>query len=349
VHPPFAKLLVAIGIATFGYNAWAFRLASAIAGILLAPTFYALARRVLSRERAALLATVVLLTDGVYLVQSRVAMTNIFAVLFQTAAALALWPARDADRLRWRDAVALGLTLGMAAATRWTSAGTWVLLLLFLAAGRRRRLMQARELAWAALAFAVLPACVYVATYIPWMEQGHTLMDVLGAQRAIWRYHAHLSATHPYTSAWYTWPWLVRPAWYFVDRTPHAVRGIVALGNPLVWWASVPVTIWGLWAGFRRDGRQLLFGAVGFCALYLPWAVGPRSVNFAHYLFEAIPFACLGLGALLDRFWDGDQALLARAYVVLAILLFVVFYPLWTAVPLPPWMLGGGSLYSVVS
>ena len=80
---PTAKLLIAVGVWLFGYRPWAWRLVPALAGVALAPVFYLLARRVLVTDRAAVLATVLLLCDGVYLVQSRIAMTNIFAVLFQ--------------------------------------------------------------------------------------------------------------------------------------------------------------------------------------------------------------------------------------------------------------------------
>ena len=90
VHPPTAKLLIAVGVWLFGYKPSAWRIVPAIAGSLLAPVFYLFARRVLQTERAALLASVLLLADGVYLVQSRIAMTNIFAVLFQVAAAFAI-------------------------------------------------------------------------------------------------------------------------------------------------------------------------------------------------------------------------------------------------------------------
>ena len=106
VHPPTAKLLIAVGVALFGYEPWAWRLAPALAGTLLAPVFLLLAWRVLRRPRGALLATVLLLLDGVYLVQSRVAMTNVFAVLFQVLAALLVLRAADhvpaLGRAAWR-------------------------------------------------------------------------------------------------------------------------------------------------------------------------------------------------------------------------------------------------------
>ena len=121
VHPPTAKLLIAVGVWAFGYHPWAWRLLPALAGIALAPVFFLLARRVLATERAALLASVLLLADGVYLVQSRTAMTNIFAVLFQVAAALLVLLAALRERLHAGWMIAAGVALGLAVSTRWTS------------------------------------------------------------------------------------------------------------------------------------------------------------------------------------------------------------------------------------
>ena len=344
VHPPTAKLLIAAGIALFGYQPWSWRLAPAVAGILIAPLFLLLARRVLATERAALFATLLLLMDGVYLVQSRIAMTNIFAVLFQLLSALLLLRAATADELRLADMTALGVALGLALSTRWTSLFAWGFLGLVYLALRRARALRPRELAQGALAFVLLPAAVYLLSYVPWMAQAHprdlnAWCERIGAavawQRAIWGYHAHLNATHTYFSPWWTWPWLYRPAWYFWFSGDGFVRGIVALGNPAIWWASVPVSVWALATGIRwRDPRRIFCGA-GFFLLYLPWGLSPRTLNFSHYLLEAIPYACLSLGSLLDRRWNDGQALFARGYLVTVAVLFLLFLPLLTAIPVP--------------
>jgi dolichyl-phosphate-mannose--protein O-mannosyl transferase len=349
VHPPTAKLLIATGVALFGYEPWAWRLAPALAGTLLAPVFFLLARRVLATERAALLATLLLLTDGVYLVQSRIAMTNVFAVLFQILSALLLVRAALAPRLGLGPMAAAGVALGLALSTRWTSLFAWGFLGLVFLALRRARALRPRELALGALAFLLLPAAVYLVSYVPWMRQGHGPWEVVTMQRAIWRYHADLTATHHYFSAWWTWPWLYRPTWYFWWSGDGWVRAIVALGNPAIWWASVPVSVWAVATGVRgRDPRRAFAGA-GFFLMYVPWGLSPRTLNFSHYLFEAIPYACLALGILLDRAWDGRHPLLARGYVALAAALFLLFLPLLTAttIPVSLWnfrfpVLGGG-------
>ena len=335
VHPPTAKLLIAVGVWLFGYEPWAWRLMPALAGVALAPVFYLFARRALVTERAAVLATVLLLCDGVYLVQSRIAMTNIFAVLFQVSAALFILRAALRPRLSAADMAAAGLFLGLALSTRWTSLWAAGFLGLVLLAVRRLRIIKPRELTLTVLAFLVMPAGIYVLSYVPWMRQGHEVRELLPLQKAIWRYHADLHATHPYFSAWYSWPLLYRPTWYYFKQTGETIRGIVALGNPALWWASVPVTVWALVTGAREKDPRRLFSGLGFCALYLPWGVAPRTLNYSHYLFEAIPYACLSLGALLDREWSGKWALLARSYAALVVLLFFFFLPFLIALPVP--------------
>jgi dolichyl-phosphate-mannose--protein O-mannosyl transferase len=348
VHPPTAKLLIATGVAVFGYEPWAWRLPAALAGIALAPVFFLFARVALRTERAAILASVLLVCDGVYLVQSRIAMTNIFAVLFQLGAALMLLRAAPADRLPGREMAILGTALGLAVSTRWTSLWAMGFFGLVLLVVRGRRLFRPRELGLTVLAFAALPLALYALSYAPLLQQWHTrgewkdasaaIERLVQEQKNVWSYHANLDATHPYFSKWWTWPWLYRPTWYFFENKSEIVRGIIAVGNPAIWWLSVPAAVWALLSGaLARDPRRLFAGA-GFCLLYLPWGLAPRTLNYSHYLFEAIPYACLTLGMLLDRFWDepkGPSAPLARSYVTAVVVIFLVFVPLLTALPIP--------------
>jgi dolichyl-phosphate-mannose--protein O-mannosyl transferase len=382
VHPPTAKLLIAVPVHFFGYKPWAWRLAPALAGTLLAGVFFLLARLALPTERAALLATGLLLLDGVYLVQSRIAMTNVFAVLFQLLSALLVVRAASARRLDTRAMLGVGLALGLALSTRWTSLWAWGFLgLVFLALRFARRREPApdidapstgplwREAVLLAAGFFAVPALVYLLSYVPWMAQTHPhtatewwkrVEDAVRWQKDVWDYHAHLTAGHAYYSRWYTWPFLYRPTWYFWESGHGIVRGIVALGNPAIWWASLPASLWALVTGIRSRQPRLLFAGAGFFFLYLPWGLSPRTLNFSHYLFEAIPYACLSLGALLDREWDTSRRPAALGYVALAAALFVLFLPFLTALPVPEklWalrfpavkvlgmQLGGGGLWT---
>lgn len=340
VHPPTSKLLISFGVAIFGYDSWSWRLAPAVAGTLLCPVFFLLARRVLATERAAILASLLLVCDGVYLVQSRTAMTNIFAVLFQVLSAWCLVRVAGQERLPVRGMLLLGLSLGLALSSRWTSLWATAFLGLALLVARRRRLFRPRELALTAVAFGLVPVLVYAAAY--WYYPAirpENLTHLWNTQKAIWNYHATLKATHAYFSPWYTWPWLVRPTWYYYKQDAVNVYGIVALGNPALWWASVPVTLAAIVSGLRARDWRRLFAGFGFVCLYVPWGLAPRTLNFSHYLFEALPYACLSLGYFLDRWLESPRLRgPVVAYVALVLLLFLFFVPILTAYPVPLWL-----------
>ena len=353
VHPPMAKLLIAVGVHALGYHAWGWRIVAALFGVALAPVFFLLARQVLSRERAALLAAVLLLCDGVYLVQSRIAMTNIFAVLFQVLSALLLVRVARRERLPVGGMIGLGVALGLALSTRWTSLWAAAFLGGTLLAVRRGRLFRARELALVVVAFAAIPAAIYYVSYLPlvYLRPGlppwQAPLDLWKLQVEVWNYHANLKADHPYFSEWWTWPWLYRPTWYHFEQAEGTIHGIVAIGNPALWWVSVPVSAWALVSGLRARDFARTFAGAGFFALYVPWGLSPRTLNYNHYLFEAIPYACLSLGLLLDRYWDDERLRwLARAYLGLVVALFLFFCPFLMALPVPQgWYykdLGGG-------
>ena len=175
------------------------------------------------RERAALLATLLLLADGVYLVQSRIAMTNIFAVLFQCTAALCVLRAGLAERLSVRahgppgprpgprPLHALDEPLGRRLPGPRAPGPA-----------RRRRLLRPRELgprrpapSWS------FPLVLYTASYVPLVVRGqlrvagsepNTLRslpdlergarDLWQEQKNVWSYHANLKRAHPYFSQW---------------------------------------------------------------------------------------------------------------------------------------------------
>jgi dolichyl-phosphate-mannose-protein mannosyltransferase len=198
------------------------------------------------------------------------------------------------------------------------------------------------EIALALCTFVLLPVAIYVLSYVPWMQQGHHVRELPALQHAIWRYHADLRAEHPYFSKWYTWPWLYRPTWYHFKQQDDVIRGIVAIGNPALWWASVPVSLWAIVSGVRARCPRRLFSGLGFACLYLPWGLSPRTLNYSHYLFEAIPYACLSLAFLLDQnwdFWDHPWSFpVSRGYLILVVLVFLFFLPFLMGLPTPaPW------------
>ena len=208
VHPPLGRWIIAGGEAAFGNRPFGWRFASAVAGTLsvtvLAFLAYAVFRSVLWAGVAGLL----LATENLNFVQSRISMLDIFVATFVVAGFLFLvldrrWierrtpppPATEdlADESLllhlppdrppspifrpWR--VATGLAFGAALATKWSGGAALVGALVLAMAWERSRRKEAgftRPL-WESvrdegfgifLLLVILPLAVYVASYARW-------------------------------------------------------------------------------------------------------------------------------------------------------------------------------------
>jgi dolichyl-phosphate-mannose--protein O-mannosyl transferase len=141
-----------------------------------------------------------------------------------------------------------------------------------------------------------------------------------------------LTATHPYSSPWYTWPVEVRPIYYW----NQADSRIYLVGNPVLWWgstAAVALLAALLFVQKRKHTRTttLLLGA--WALNWLPFVFIGRVMFLYHYL-AAFTFALMLLVVLVS---GTKRRLVWFALVgVLALGLFVWFAPLSYGWPLDP-------------
>jgi 4-amino-4-deoxy-L-arabinose transferase-like glycosyltransferase len=120
-----------------GSHAFAWRLPGVIAGVLMAVCLYLLARILFRRRLVAGLTAAFVVLDGMFFVQSRIGMNDVYVGLF-IVAAYALFAAVWTGWWRWRGAFwvampVVGLLLGLALASKWVAAyaiGALALLLL---------------------------------------------------------------------------------------------------------------------------------------------------------------------------------------------------------------------------
>lgn len=335
VHPPLAKLLISVGVNIFGLNSFGWRIMPVIFGTLFIPVMYIFGKSLFEKRVAGILAATIIAVDGVFFVQSRTAMTNIFATFFQLTSIMFFWLYVQSDFHKEKSVkkytffALSGLFISLALSTRWTSMGAlafilgsmiWYKLLFNITIDdvvkvnltplfEKINKKQIPFLILFSIFFVLLPAIVYIISYIPFLTLNHTVQDIIDMQKGIYTYHKNLRDPHPYYSEWYTWPFLIRPTWYyFRDFKDGTMAGIIALGNPAIWWSSIFVTIFALYKAIKEKQANLLYTGLGFVILYLPWAVSPRIKNFNHYLFEAIPYACLSITFLIIYLWEKGNA-----------------------------------------
>lgn len=214
VHPPLGKWLIAIGEWIFGYDAFGWRIAAAVAGIASVLMVTRIARRMLGSTALGAAAGLLVALDGMHVVMSRTGLLDIFLLFFIVAAFGALLLDRDATRRRWLDAVAGGrdrppaaipwwrlaaaALLGCALAVKWSAVFFLPVFLLLVivwevrarqSAGVRRpwRRMFTDELPSLLVAVAVVPV-VYLASWTGWFvtDHGFHRNDPVDVQGASW-------------------------------------------------------------------------------------------------------------------------------------------------------------------
>lgn len=199
VHPPVGKWSIALGIAAFGYDSFGWRAGAAAAGTLTVLMVYLIGLRLFRRRGIAALAALLVTVDGLAFTMSRIAMLDVFLMLFVTIGFWLLLIDRDrqwagveelaAGRDLPEDGEAslparphpyrylAGVAFGLALGTKWSAltaigaAGLFVLVSEL--AWRRRLTGRLLHRPWpivtSGLASLVLvPLVVYVASYAGW-------------------------------------------------------------------------------------------------------------------------------------------------------------------------------------
>jgi dolichyl-phosphate-mannose--protein O-mannosyl transferase len=117
---------------------------------------------------------------------------------------------------------------------------------------------------------------------------------------------------------------------------------MVNLGNPWIWWSSIPCVLLLPYLAIRDKSYPAAFIALGFITQYLPWAPITR-VLFLYHMFGGLIFMILALAYILARVAGGGVELrsvswvrpfVLYAWLAVAILFFVYFYPVWTGIPI---------------
>lgn len=311
-HPPLAKEGMVLGMILFGENSFGWRIPGVLVGVGSVFLVYAIARLLFKDELVGLLSSAVFALDGLPLVMSRIGMNDSY-FLFFTLSAIYLF-LKDKNFLS-------ALSLGLAAASKWSFVWAFPILLL-------SHFVLKRKLKPGYLWFLLIPPAVYVASYIPMFLTGHGFDIFVGVQKQMWWYHTRLSATHPFTSPWWSWPIMARPIWLYTSGARDGlVANIYAMGNPLVFWAGLASV--GLCAYYSFVQRSKTLGLIVFSYLifFVPWAVSPRIMFLYHYL-PSLPFLAIALGFVLKRYWR-----IAPYLIGVALFVFLYFYPRLIGLP----------------
>ena len=248
-HPPLAKVLIALGIKLFGDVPWAWRIGVATMGTTLAGVTYLLGRRMFRSRLAATLAAIFVLSDGFFLVDSRIAVIDIVYLTFAAISYLLMF--RFVQNPDWRDRrrtlVFLGISLGLCLGSKlYVPAITFMLVTGFITYTLARpdrppakpisKSVRDRRIAGAVLMLGGIASVFYLACFLPHYYLGwwggiadlfHYYKDVMWYEKSV------STATHPYASPWWSWPLMLRPVAYWQNFPDQGdVATIWGAGNP---------------------------------------------------------------------------------------------------------------------
>ena len=407
-EPPLAKELIAVGELSYGwyrahfqdqsgdyidlgFNTFGWRIAACLFGVLCIPMMYLFARRLWPNRLFAIAAATLVCFDGMFFIQSRIGMIDIFPIFFILLAYFVFLVHIQSRTFNASIAslVALGVVLGIGIASKWIVLAAWASIVFFLvmrAALRSldfdfgwpgRSLLRWRRPAGAAipgnvfwpsylsiavLSLIVIPIAIYLLSWYPFFARGqfHNLGDLWSYQVWSYTYHHTLTATHPYGSRPWSWPLLSRPVLYYADYSNLGmdrftgqilISRISNLGNPWIWWTSLPCMAALPYFIVRYRSFPALLILLGFITQYLPWWPITR-VLFMYHMFGGLIFMILALAFVLVQLAERLQPTAREAVIAFhlatAVLFFAYFYPVWTGLPIsvsayaenpgtPPW------------
>jgi Dolichyl-phosphate-mannose--protein O-mannosyl transferase len=352
-HPMFGKEVIAGFIHLLGDRPLGWRLGPALFG---GAGLFAFSRLVwqLSRRRAATIAAAVLLaTNFMWFTQSRISMLDMIEAglcmvgLWQFAAALR---SRKTSAARYHLA-ACGIALGLSLGAKWSSApallmpGLAFLVLRIKECGpiigrKGAGPIKGVSLIEAALWLGLLPLAVYWATYLPAMfyaDRPVTPLGFVAQHEYMIKLQDSVKKPHPYQTQWYMWVADWRGIWYLFENVDGAQRGIVMLGNPVSMIAGLVALLWGLWASAMRMRHDVLAFALLYVGCLSMWALNGKPVQFYYHYLLPGAFLMALLALALDMLWQRRDRWrwLAHATMGLSVLIFLLFYPIISAAPLP--------------
>jgi len=313
-HPPLAKLGMVLGMLVFGENSFGWRIPGALLGVGSVYFVYLIAKKLFDDEKIALLSSAVYALDGLPLVMSRIGMNDMYFLFF---ALISIYFFIKEKNL-W-SAIFLGLSL----ASKWSA--LWAIPILGLLNLRKENKFE-KGLLW----FIVLVPAVYLAIYVPFFLSGHGWSTFIELQKQMWWYHTRLKATHPYTSTWWEWPFLVRPIYLYTSGyAKGVVANIYAMGNPAVFWGGLAAVVWGIYYAYINKIKSLGMVIFSYLVFFVPWALSPRIMFLYHYL-PSIPFLAIAMGFFLKK---TPKAIIP--FFLVAGVLFIYFFPHWTGMMIP--------------
>lgn len=357
------------------------RFLPAFFGSLLVPLVYLLALRLSRSKLAAGIAGFFVLFENALLVQSKFILLDSFLLFFGFLALYLFLESKaffEQGKWGWFAIIGAAVSAGISLSVKWTGVVFLSLILLFGAALIIKKLVDKKILRAVLKAYAVfliLPAALYIFFFfihfklLPNSGPGNAFMNerfqlsqkagfplrdfprnFIDLNKEMFAANQRLTATHSYSSKWYTWPIMGRSIYYWAHETQNlpglaaSYNRIYLLGNPFVWWLSTALTIYFfsqlIWETIKRRLFKLDFKEYFLATAYIfnifPFIFISRVMFLYHYL-AALIFSIMIAAIVFERM-ARRQKIPVLALFILVIAGFLIIAPVSFGFPLSqPW------------
>ncbi len=341
-HPPFGKVLIALGIKIFGMNPFGWRIAGTFIGILMVPVIYLFAKSLLKKTWLAALTCLLYTVDFMHFTQSRIATIDVYATFFIMLMYYLMFRYLSLsfyDTPLKKTFIPLGLcgiAMGFGIASKWTGiyAAMGLAVLFFISLYKRyKEYLYAKKfpsketngikhkdiiekfpvytrntIIFCCIFFIVVPALIYAGSYFMYLQapDSHGLKTILENQSAMYTYHSKtvVGSEHPYSSRWYEWIVMKKPILYYTGTTAEGLKeGISAFGNPAVWWTGFAAMMYMAYMWLAKKDKKAGFLFIAYLAQIVSWIPITRLTFIYHY-FPSVPFLALAIGYAVKLFYD---------------------------------------------
>ncbi|ALJ19746.1 dolichyl-phosphate-mannose--protein mannosyltransferase [Microbacterium sp. No. 7] len=207
-------------------------------------------------------------------------------------------------------------------------------------------------------------AVVYVTTWTGWFltdggynrqSRDTALASFVHNHLAMYGSASSITSAHSYASPAWQWPLLMRPTSMWAHSTENGVDGcaggergcleiLYSMPNPLLWYAAVAASVWLLARVLIHGEGRYAPVLVAIGSGWLPWLIYAERTVFQFYTIVVWPFMLIALAVAMralathpDPHRRRTGRRLVVVFAVVAVLLAVAWYPLWSAMQVPFW------------
>lgn len=334
-HPPLGKYFIAIGIKLFGDNPVGWRAATASSGALTIVFIFLISNLIFKDQILSVTISLFSLFNFWIYVQSRIAMLDIFMVMCFLAGIyyfLKFYFDKN-DPFPKVTFYLSAIFWGLAVAIKWSAVFIYLpfYIVVFFSTVNLKDYKSILKL----LSFGLLSVCIYFCTFLPFLfvqnENHFSLYSIIFELPFLMlKLQESVPTGHTYGSAWYTWPFMIRPIWYdFIQASdPSYFQGVVLLGNPWQMLLGV-LSVFILLVRWTKNKILTNFTLVLFLSSWLVWAIMPRKLFFFYYFFPSAIFYSFLIPMTLQEFLDVKTVKKVMIiFTLISILFFLFFYPI---------------------